>query len=277
VLLKESSMDARSYLFVPGDRPERFMKALDAGADAVVIDLEDAVASAAKEHAREGLQRWLMTADRSRLIVRVNAVGTPWHAEDVEMVSRSGASVVMVPKSDSAQQLADVATRLPSQVRIVALIETVAGVVAMREIAAAPSVGRLAFGTVDFCGDAGIEGLGVELDYVRSQMVIESRYAGLAAPIDGVTLELDNLERLTAQVATARRFGFTGKLCIHPKQVDPVNRGFAPSEEERRWAARVLAACSEHPEGAFAVDGKLVDKPIVDRARRISEFEVLAP
>jgi len=250
-------MNARSYLFVPGDRPERFIKALDAGADAVVIDLEDAVAPAAKEHAREGLQRWLMTADRSRLIVRVNAVGTPWHAEDVEMVSRSGASVVMVPKSDSAQQLADVAARLPSQVRIVALIETVAGVVAMREIAAVPSVARLAFGTVDFCGDAGIEGLGVELDYVRSQLVIESRYAGLAAPIDGVTLELDNLE-----------------LCIHPRQVDPVNRGFAPSEEERRWAARVLVACGEHPEGAFAVDGKLVDKPIVDRARRISEFEV---
>jgi citrate lyase subunit beta/citryl-CoA lyase len=104
-------------------------------------------------------------------------------------------------------------------------------------------------------------------------MVIESRYAGLAAPVDGVTLELDSLARLTEQVASARRFGFTGKLCIHPKQVDPVNRGFAPSEEERRWAARVLAACSEHPEGAFAVDGKLVDKPIVDRAKRISGFE----
>src|ERR1700759_2396369 len=101
-------MDARSYLFVPGDRPERFMKALDAGADAVVIDLEDAVAPAAKEHAREGLLRWLMTADRSRLIVRVNAVGTPWHDADVAMVSRSGAAVVMVPKSDSAPQLADV-------------------------------------------------------------------------------------------------------------------------------------------------------------------------
>jgi citrate lyase subunit beta/citryl-CoA lyase len=266
-------MDARSYLFVPGDRPERFKKALDAGADAVVIDLEDAVAPAAKEHARESVQRWLMTADHSRLLVRVNAVGTPWHADDVRMVSRSGAAAVMVPKSDSAQQLVDVAARLPPQVRIVALIETVTGVVAMREIAAVPSVARLAFGTVDFCGDAGIEGLGVELDYVRSQMVIESRYAGLAAPVDGVTLELDNVARLADDVGRARRFGFTGKLCIHPRQVDPVNRGFAPSDEERRWAARVLAACREHPEGAFAVDGKLVDKPVVDRARRISGFE----
>ena len=269
-------MDARSYLFVPGDRPERFTKALDSGADAVVIDLEDAVAPAAKERAREALRHWLTTADPARLIVRANAVGTPWHSGDVAMVGESGVPVLMLPKSDSAQQLAEVHACLPSHVRIVALIETVAGVVAMREIAGVPSVTRLAFGTVDFCGDAGIEGLGVELDYVRSQMVIESRYAGLAAPIDGVTLELDNVARLTEHVATARRFGFGGKLCIHPRQVDPVNRAFAPSDDERRWAARVLAACDEHPEGAFAVDGKLVDRPVIERARRIAQFEALA-
>ncbi|REE20402.1 citrate lyase subunit beta/citryl-CoA lyase [Paraburkholderia sp. BL27I4N3] len=270
-------MDARSYLFVPGDRPERFSKALDTGADAVVIDLEDAVAPAAKQAAREGLQRWLSTTDLTRLIVRVNAVGTPWHIDDVDMVRASGISTMMLPKSDSARQLADVAARLPSQMRIVALIETVAGVVAMREIAGSPSVMRLAFGTVDFCGDAGIEGLGVELNYVRSQMVIESRYAGLPAPIDGVTLELDDLARLTEHVATARRFGFGGKLCIHPRQVDPVNSGFAPSEDERRWASRVLAASREHPQGAFAVDGKLVDRPVIERARRIAEFDALVP
>lgn len=270
-------MDARSYLFVPGDRPERFSKALDTGADAVVIDLEDAVAPEAKQAARESLQRWLSTADLTRLIVRVNAVNTPWHVEDVDMVGASGISTMMLPKSDSARQLADVAARLPSQMRIVALIETVTGVVAMREIANAPSVMRLAFGTVDFCGDAGIEGLGVELDYVRSHMVIESRYAGLPAPIDGVTLELDDPARLTEHVATARRFGFGGKLCIHPRQVDPVNNGFAPSEDERRWASRVLAASREHPQGAFAVDGKLVDRPVIERARRIAEVGALVP
>ncbi|ASV97255.1 HpcH/HpaI aldolase/citrate lyase family protein [Paraburkholderia aromaticivorans] len=268
-------MDARSYLFVPGDRPERFAKALDTGADAVVIDLEDAVVPAAKLAARDGLQRWLATADPARLMVRVNAVGTPWHLDDVAMVSACGIAALMLPKSDSAQQLADVAARLPAATRIVALIESVAGVVAMRDIAAAPSVTRLAFGTVDFCGDAGVEGLGAELDHVRSQMVIESRYAGLAAPIDGVTLELDDFARLTEHVAKARRFGFGGKLCIHPRQVEPVNRGFAPSEDERRWAARVLAACREHPEGAFAVDGKLVDRPVIERAKRIAAFDTL--
>jgi citrate lyase subunit beta / citryl-CoA lyase len=268
-------MQARSYLFVPGDRPERFPKALDTGADAVVIDLEDAVAPAAKAAARETLRQWLATADTavmSRLIVRVNASGTPWHADDVAMVRDARVPLVMLPKSDSAWQLNDVAARLPSGTRIVALVETVAGVVAMREIAGAPSVARLAFGSVDFCGDAGIEGLGVELDYVRSQMVIESRLAGLAAPVEGVTLELDDSERLAGDVAKARRFGFGGKLCIHPRQVDTVNRGFSPSEEERRWAARVLAACDAHPEGAFAVDGKLVDRPVIERAKRIAAF-----
>ncbi|WP_345812820.1 CoA ester lyase [Paraburkholderia sp. PREW-6R] len=265
-------MEARSYLFVPGDRPERFAKALDTGADAVVIDLEDAVAPAAKATARDTLRQWLASADTSRVIVRVNASGTPWHGEDVAMVRDARVPVVMLPKSESAQQLGDVAARLSPPVRLVALVETVAGVVAMREIAAAPSVARLAFGTVDFCGDAGIEGLGVELDYVRSQMVIESRFAGLAAPVDGVTLELDNADRLAQDVASARRFGFGGKLCIHPRQVDAVNRGFAPSEEERRWAARVMAACAEHPQGAFAVDGKLVDRPVIERAKRIAAF-----
>lgn len=269
-------MDARSYLFVPADRPERFTKALDSGADAVVIDLEDAVAPDAKIAAREGLVRWLTTADHSRIIVRVNACGTPWHVDDVEMVRGSGTAMVMLPKSEDPQQVASVASRLSSSARLVALVETVAGVVAMRWIASVPSVTRLAFGTVDFCADAGIEGLGRELDHVRSQMVIESRYAGIASPIDGVTLELDDEIRLDDDVASARRFGFGGKLCIHPKQVRAVNRGFLPSAAERLWAERVLAACVDHPEGAFAVDGKLVDKPVIERARRIVQSEALA-
>lgn len=268
----------RSYLFVPGDRPERFAKAFATGAHQVVIDLEDAVSPDAKVQAREGLATWLQTSlaetDRSRVLIRINAFGTPWHEDDVRMVRASPVVRVMVPKAEVASELADIATRCGDGVSLIALIESVVGVVQMRSIAHEKSVSRLAFGSFDYCVDAGVEDSGRELDFVRSQFVIESRFAGLAAPVDGVTLSIDDTGQIAADVAAGRRFGFGGKLCIHPKQVDAVNRGFAPSEADRTWAERVLAKLAENPKGAIAVDGKLVDKPIVDRAKRIiASFE----
>jgi len=130
-------------------------------------------------------------------------------------------------------------------------------------------VSRLAFGSFDYCVDAGVEGHDRELDYVRSLFVIESRYANLPPPVDGVTLSVDDSALIAQDVAIGKRFGFGGKLCIHPKQVNWVNRGFSPTEADRAWAEKVLAKLAENPKGAIAVDGKLVDKPIVDRAKRI--------
>jgi citrate lyase subunit beta / citryl-CoA lyase len=270
-------MIARSYLFVPGDRPERFAKALATGAHQVVIDLEDAVAIDAKLNARGQIAAWLRSdladADRERVVVRVNAYGTPWHEDDVAMLRDAGVLRVMLPKAEDPVQVADVVARCAAGVQLVALVESVAGVVRMREVAHCRGVARLAFGSFDFGVDAGIdvgaEGSGRELDYVRSQFVIESRFAGLPPPVDGVTLATGDAEAIAADVLDSRRFGFGGKLCIHPKQVDAVNSGFAPGEAEREWAARVLAALADNPRGAISVDGKLVDKPIVDRARRI--------
>ncbi|MGF6772320.1 citrate lyase subunit beta/citryl-CoA lyase [Paraburkholderia sp. GAS199] len=266
-------MIERSYLFVPGDRPERFQKAFATAAHQVVIDLEDAVAPEAKADARAGIAAWLRAgqteADRSRLVVRVNASGTPWHSDDIAMLREAGVSRVMVPKAEDAAQLDEIAARCVDHVALIALIESVAGVVRMREVAQAENVARLAFGSFDFTVDAGIEGMTRELDFVRSQFVIESRYADLPPPLDGVTLSTDDADTLGADVLDARRFGFGGKLCIHPRQVDAVNRGFAPGDAERAWATRVLAALAENPRGAIAVDGKLVDKPVVERARRI--------
>ncbi|SAL80205.1 HpcH/HpaI aldolase [Caballeronia arvi] len=266
-------MIARSYLFVPGDRPERFGKALATEAHRVVIDLEDAVAIDAKAQARGQVAEWLQSRQfdeaRERVVIRVNAHGTPWHEEDVSMVRAANVRALMVPKAEDAAQLMDIAERCAEGVELVALVESVAGVVRMREIAQCERVARLAFGSFDFGVDAGIDGTGRELDYVRSQFVIESRFAGLPPPIDGVTLATGDIDAIDADVLDARRFGFGGKLCIHPKQVQAVNDGFAPSAAEREWAARVLAALEANPRGAISVDGKLVDKPIVDRARRI--------
>ncbi|HTR08411.1 MAG TPA: CoA ester lyase [Paraburkholderia sp.] len=266
-------MISRSCLFVPADRPERFAKALATAAHQVVIDLEDALMPGVKTHSREQLANWLRTelphADRSRVVVRVNAFGTPWHADDVLMVRASPVRNVMVPKAEESGQLGDIGARCGDGVALTALVETVVGLVNMREIAREKAVARLAFGSFDYCVDAGIDGFGRELDYVRSRFVVESRYAGLPPPVDGVTLAIDDAASIEEDVALGRRFGFGGKLCIHPKQVDVVNRGFAPSDDDRAWAARVLAAMAANPHGAIAVDGKLVDKPIIDRARRI--------
>lgn len=266
-------MALRSYLFVPGDRPERFAKALATAAHQVVIDLEDAVNPEAKISAREGLSAWLVDAvsdaDRPRVVVRVNAFGTPWHEDDVSMLRASGIANVMVPKAENAHELTDIASRCARGVTLVALIESVAGIVQMRDIANEKAVSRLAFGSFDYCVDAGVEGHDRELDYVRSLFVIESRYANLPPPVDGVTLSVDDSALIAQDVAIGKRFGFGGKLCIHPKQVDWVNRGFSPTEADRAWAEKVLAKLAENPKGAIAVDGKLVDKPIVDRAKRI--------
>lgn len=266
-------MIARSFLFVPGDRPERFFKALATEAHQVIIDLEDAVSLDAKAGARDQLASWLRTGmadtERERVMVRVNAFGTPWHAEDVEMLNANNVRRVMVPKAENPTQLADIVARCGRGTELVALVESVAGVVALRQIAHATGVARLAFGSFDYSVDAGTESSGRALDYVRSQFVIESRFAGLLPPVDGVTLSTDDAQIIAADTLDSRQFGFGGKLCIHPKQVDTVNRGFAPSDAERAWAKRVLTALAENPRGAISVDGKLVDKPIVDRAKQI--------
>jgi citrate lyase subunit beta/citryl-CoA lyase len=279
----------RSYLFVPGDRPERFAKALASGADSVILDLEDAVLPARKEAARDAIVAWERSdaatgGAAGGVIVRINGADTPWFADDLAALAplaadRAGAASVlggvMLPKADGPDAIAAVRSRLPAgggveTPALIALVETVAGIIRLRELAAARGLTRLAFGSVDLCVDAGILGDGEELHYIRSRLVLESRFAGLAAPIDGVSLALDDADALAKDVARARRFGFGAKLCIHPKQVAAVNAGFSPSEEEIAWAQRVLAAIETGGgRGAVAVDGKLVDKPVIDRAQAI--------
>ena len=137
-------------------------------------------------------------------------------------------------------------------------------------LAAAPGVHRLVFGSIDFQLDLGMrDAHEEELLYFRSQIVLASRLAGLAAPIDGVSTAIDDAEALHTDVQRARRLGFGGKLCIHPKQVAGVHRGFAPSADELAWAQRVLAASAAAGGAAIAVDGKMVDKPVLLRAAAI--------
>ncbi len=260
----------RSLLFVPGQRAALFAKALASGADRVIIDLEDAVPPALKGAARDGLVSWLGSLDSRPICVRINATDTPWYEDDLRALSGlNHVAAVMLPKADSIDGIKSTRAALgPSEIALIALIESAAGVMRLPELARAGGVTRLAFGTVDFGLDTGIEGQGAVLDPIRLQFTLASRAAGLPPPIDGVTVELQDQALIRGEVARAKSLGFGGKLCIHPSQVEPINAGFLPDPQQIAWARRVMAAWSTAT-GVVAVDGKLVDRPVMLQAERI--------
>ncbi|MEN2671464.1 CoA ester lyase [Herbaspirillum huttiense] len=260
---------ASSYLFVPANRPERYAKALESGADAVIVDLEDAVALPQKEEARATLARWLRgNGPQPRLWVRINAADTVWHGDDLLTFSALSMAGIVLPKAEEAKTLSSIARRLGRG--LIALIESAAGLAAMREIAAVPGVQRLAFGAIDAQVDLGMQ-CGPEeeeLMHFRMEMVMASRLAGIAPPIDGVTTDFNDDAFLARMVQRARRMGFGAKLCIHPKQVAGVRRGFMPGEQELAWAEEVMAAVRASDGGAISLKGKMIDKPVILQAEK---------
>lgn len=254
---------ARTYLFVPANRPERFAKAHASGADSIILDLEDAVADVDKAGARQSLTDYL--AGGGTGLIRVNATSTRWFEGDLRLCTMAGVQGVVLPKTESAAQVAMVASQLPDGVKVLPLIETAVGMARVAEIAAAPGVERLIFGTVDFSTELGIEGDDLELLFFRSTLVLASRVARISAPVDGVTVALGDAEALRSASERGRRLGFGAKLCIHPAQVPEVNKAYRPTEAQLVWAARVLEQAASSP-GAFQLDGEMVDAPVIARA-----------
>jgi citrate lyase subunit beta / citryl-CoA lyase len=267
---------ARSFLFVPANRPERYAKALASGADAVIIDLEDAVSPADKPDARVQLIDGfglIAAADRARLVVRMNARGTSFHDDDLtvlQSLAAQGLGGVMVPKAETLGGLQQVARALGTRCALLPLIESVAGLDAADALASGPQVLRLAFGNLDFQADLGLA-CGpdeAELVPVRLAVVLAARRANLAPPIDGVTPGTQDMAQLQSDAARARRGGFGAKLCIHPAQVVGVNAEFTPTPSALDWAQRVLAAFEAAGGGVFSLDGRMVDAPVVRLAQR---------
>ena len=264
-------MNPRTYLFVPGNRAERFGKALASGADAVVLDLEDAVAADAKDTAREAIAQWAGSAsqtERERIVVRVNDAASAWLAADLRLLRSAGLSTVMLPKAESEEQVRQVCADLPGA-RVLALIETAVGVAQVDAVATASGVTHLVFGTLDFALDLDLDITDHSdgLAHAAARIALASRLAGLAPPVAGVTPQLDDEARLLADLAFSRRHGFGAKLCIHPKQIAPLHAALTPTDEAIAWARRVLAADASSP-GASRLDGRMVDRPVVLQARR---------
>jgi citrate lyase subunit beta/citryl-CoA lyase len=268
---------ARSFLFVPANRPDRYAKALASGANAIIIDLEDAVAITekllARQHLADGFGKF-STEERSRVVVRINASATAWHEDDLTLVvslASQGLSGVMVPKAETLAGLERVAQALGPTCALLPQIESVAGLDAATDLAAAPQVLRLVFGNLDFQADLGLA-CGPneeELLPVRLAIVMAARRAKGCAPVDGVTPDTQDSTQLQADVTRSRRSGFTAKLCIHPAQVALVNAAFTPSVSELAWAQRVLLAYQASGGGVVTVDGRMVDAPVVRVAQRI--------
>jgi citrate lyase subunit beta/citryl-CoA lyase len=256
----------RSYLFVPGDRPERFGKALASGADAVIVDLEDAVAPAAKAAARAAVAAWL-DAGHGPIVLRVNGADSAWFADDLALAAKPGVAAVMLAKAERVADLARVRTAAPDAA-LLPLVETAAGIDRLRELAAAPGVQRLALGTIDLALDLGVADEEA-LAPLRIQFVLASRLAGLAPPVDGVCTAIEDAALLAAEAQRARRCGFGAKLAIHPRQIAVIHAALAPSAEEIAWAERVLAAAAAAQGAAVAVDGRMVDAPVLARAQAV--------
>lgn len=260
----------RSYLFVPGNRPERFAKAFTSGADAVIVDLEDAVAPEQKEAARAALAAWhaAQAGYPAQLVVRINDDASPWFAGDIALLRTLGPCTVMLPKTESAAQVDSLAEALAPGAGVIALIETARGLLAVDGIAGAKRLQRLAFGTLDYALDLGLADDPRGLLYPASRIALASRAAALPAPVAGITAAFKDDSALRADFDMALACGFGAKLCIHPQQLDTVHAMLAPSQAQRDWAARVVAA-AQAGAGAVQVDGKMVDRPVLLRAQAI--------
>jgi citrate lyase subunit beta/citryl-CoA lyase len=267
----------RSVLFVPGVRPDRFASAVGSGADAVVFDLEDSVDGTRKAEARQHVAETLPRLGSAGLVerwVRINAASSDWFVDDVDFVrSLTGVDGVVVPKAESAEQIAGVASTVGGA-HVVPLIETSRGILHAPAIATAVGGIRvILFGAEDLTAEIGVPRTvdGDELVYPRSQVVLAATSVGADA-VDAVFIDLASPDALRKDAARARAMGFRGKMAIHPDQIPIINDVFTASAEEVDRARRIVEAydaATRRGEGVVRVDDKMVDAPVATRARRV--------
>ncbi len=283
----------RTFLFAPGNHPRRVEKALSLGADAVILDLEDAVAVAEKVATRKTVVEALSKPRTCKGYVRVNAIGTQWCLGDVTEVVRPGVDGIVLPKVESAADLRTIdwlITNLererglpPGGIDLMPIIETAAGFSRLDRIFGARSlkdyggpwrVKRMTFGAADFTNDVGMTWTAgeEELTPLRINLVVASRAAGIEPPVDTVWVDLKDAAGMRASVERSLRLGFQGRMCIHPDQVKVVNEVFTPTAEEAARAQKIVDAFKAAEASGVAsiqVDGAFVDYPVFHRAERI--------
>ena len=278
----------RSMLFVPANNARRVDKALGLGADAVILDLEDAVAAAEKPAARTAIADALRKPRSGLAYVRINGLDTEWSYRDLTDIVQPGLDGILLPKAERAADLhaADWLLRAlerergldPGAIDLIPIIETGAGLAAIAEICGCGARHkRVVFGAADFTLDMNMQWTRdeAELAHARGEIVLASRAAGLEPPIDTVWTRLQDSDGLRASARTSLAMGFQGRLCIHPDQIGIVHEVFTPSAEEHARALKIVTAFEEAERAGLAsirVDGQFVDYPIVAKARRVIEI-----
>ncbi|MHC8372008.1 HpcH/HpaI aldolase/citrate lyase family protein [Pseudomonas sp. MDT1-85] len=268
---------AISYLFVPGNRPERFSNAVEAGPDAIILDLEDAVHPDSKAAARAAIWAWqeATPSGASERYIRLNSVSSSLFRQDLTWLSDmrypERCSGIFLPKAECPEALTRVVECLlewQPELKIVAIIETAKGLQQVESIAAIPGLTRLAFGSLDFSLDINCSQIPEAFLFARNRIVLASRTADLPSPIDGVTPAISDLAVVAKDSHYARSLGFSAKLCIHPSQLATVQRAFLPDSLQLAWADRVMRAVATGSH-AVQVDGEMVDLPLIEHAQRL--------
>ncbi len=266
----------RSFLFAPGSNAHIMRKALNSTADAVILDLEDAVSVSEKKAARNQLFELLKSTEwLQRIYIRINGWETPWGRGDLEAAITAEVDGIMLPKAETTQVIAEIAELLPDNVDFIPLVETARGVLNAYEIASSHNrISRLAFGAVDFSTDIGTDysKSGIALLHARSQLVLVSRVAGLLPPVDTVFPDLLDTNGLAKELDQVKQLGMFGKLAIHPKQLDPIHTTFTPGQDEIREAREIVQAFEEAElkgVAALEIKGKFIDYPVYRYAQKV--------
>ncbi len=260
-----------SLLFVPGSRPDRIGKALSSGADAVIVDLEDAVKVDEKDSARKSVASFLEENQDSSVLVRVNSSDSDEHEKDLALCKEAdNVFGVMLPKASQRSEIEYVGSQTGKPVW--PLIESASGIAALPDLAMAVGATRMSIGALDLAADLELEysseGCGKVLDFCRAQIVLYSKIGGLGPPVESVVPTINELDEISRVASQAKQMGFGGMLAIHPKQLPEIHKAFLPSQAEVDWAERVISGSKKYG-SVFQLDGKMVDAPVVKSAERI--------
>ncbi len=264
--------NTKTWLFVPATRIDRVAKAFASGADAVIVDLEDAVADVDKAEARKALRSYYDSEDYQPIWVRINQAGSEDFEEDLKMCQQMPQLAgLILPKADRASDIEKVhnATGLP----IIALIETALGLYQIDSMAKAAGLLAFSYGFLDLCNDlqvqVGTAAADIIANQIRYQLLLNSKAHNLLAPIDTVYTDFDDEKGLSQRVQLWSQMGMSGMLCIHPKQVAVVQQSLQPTDAEIEFAKQVVEAYQRSGQAVFKIDGNMVDAPVIERCRQL--------
>lgn len=265
----------RSLMFTPGTNKERLLKSVSSEADALLWDLEDAVHPDEKAAARTVIKEALDELEdkpAKPIFLRVNQYGTEWYAEDVKLARHENVNGIMLPKAESAQQVKETWEGMGASGELIVLVETALGIIRLEDIFSGNVTG-VAFGAIDYAVDVDLTltEAGLEAIYARSRIVTYAKAAGIQGIYDTVFPDVHNDESLRKRAASARALGFNGQMSIHPKQLPIMHEVYSPAREDIDWAVKVLHH-AEHEakgQGVFMLEGKMVDRPIIEKAKQI--------